>query len=245
MLSRFFCLALVLAPVSALAEDGLGALRAVETAARAGTVSMRLLAAAAPPFPGASEDACAKGVAGPVTPTRGKNGVIWAQAAACLPFSFAAVAKAAMDTGVMTFEGVTRFNGVSALSTEDAVRRLRIDYESRKRYLGMCHTAHWPKEWTYRVTKGAASAPEEAVIEFTRVAGGDFNGSYIKVWRGRIELRDSGTGKVAVAMRYEIDAPTQSPDSAAGAVLAYLDRLAKKASGKALPGPVANPDCPE
>lgn len=230
-IASLFLLALL--PVAAGADDGLAGLRSALAEAQGGAKVMQQLGASGP---------CAKGAGAPASPSRGKDRAIWAQSAVCMPFPLLAVWKAAMEADVKAFEGITRFNGPSALPA--GARGIKIEYESRSRYMGMCHTARWPMEWTYRVVKGPAENPEEAVVEFARVEGGDFNGSFIKVWRGKIELRAAGAGLVSVSMRYEIDAPTQSPDSAARAVLAFFDRLSRRSSGQALPGPVDNPDCP-
>lgn len=244
-LSTLVAALVVLGGVCSAEDGGPGAWETAMGAARAEVQGMKALTTALPASAPAPDDPCAGERRDP--PVRsGEDKTIWAETSACLPFSLAKLWEASLSTDVMVWEGITRINGVTVLGADgpqETVRRRRIDYESRKRHMG-CHTAHFPMEWAHRITSGGVNDPAEAVISFTKVDGADFNGSFIKVWKGRVELRASSAGQTALRMRYEISAPTQTPESAAGAVRAYIARLKRRAEGGALPGPVDNPDCP-
>ncbi|MGA7329985.1 MAG: hypothetical protein WBX25_37255 [Rhodomicrobium sp.] len=52
------------------------------------------------------------------------------------------------------------------------------------------------------------------------------------------------TAQASVHMRYEVEAPSQSPADALGAITGYFDRVTAVASGKQAPGPVVDHACP-
>jgi len=58
-----------------------------------------------------------------------------------------------------------------------------------------------------------------------------------------VEILDGKFSPLA-RMRYEVQAPSQEPSWAVGAITEYADRLKKVASGGKAPGAAADPACP-
>ena len=229
---------LLLSLGAAAQEPGLAPLQEAWDAGLGLNWTLQPATASPPPGVPAAVGACAPGYR-PPSPDRGKSGPsVWADAGLCLSRPIADLWRASQATEVMVWQSVTSLRAVTPVPAG-----VRVDYEARSHYI-WCHTAQWSMEWRASVVAGTPQVPEAAVVEFRRVPGGNYDGNMIKTFSGRIELRASGPGRTSVAMHYEIDAPLQSPDKAADAAAAYLDRLQRKAAGQSLPGPQPNPRCP-
>lgn len=201
-------------------------------------------------------DHCSGPAGAPAVQEQGGTGSLftteaWAEGGVCVGLSLKALLRAAQAVEVMTWGGVTRVNGVSERPLDGfpagTFRRLRVDYEARHRdpLVGFfCQSAQWPMEWRFRVTRGQAEAPEQAVVEFLRIPGGNGNGSHIRTWSGKVELTAASPEKTSAHMRYEVAAPGQAPEWAGAAVTGYLGKLATKAAGESVPGAAPDPRCP-
>jgi hypothetical protein len=198
----------------------------------------------------ANRNHCEAGEYRPVKPlSGGKWGVIdstaWAETGECMNFPIEALLGAAGDLNVMTFKGVTRLDGTAikpVRSPHELFDRV-ITYNARHSHI-FCMSAQWKVEWIATVADGTGTMPNRALIEAKRIRGGDANGTYLKGMNVLIEFLREKEGKTSVHMRYEVEAPSQSPRDALGAITGYFERLSAVGSGKPAPGPVVDPDCP-
>lgn len=198
----------------------------------------------------ASKNHCKAGEFRPVNPlSGGKWGLIdssaWAETGECMNFPIEALLRAASDVNVMTFRGVTRLDGTAVKPVRDpnGLFDRVVTYNARHSHI-FCASAQWPVEWIATVAEGPQTSPNRALIEAKRIRGGDANGAYLKKIRILIELQRETAGQSSAHMRYEFEAPSQSPKDALGAITDYFDRLTAVASGKRAPGAVADPSCP-
>ncbi|MGA7324611.1 MAG: hypothetical protein WBX25_09060 [Rhodomicrobium sp.] len=198
----------------------------------------------------ASKNHCKAGEFRPVSAISGGEwGVIhamaWAETGECLNFPIEALLRAASDLNVMTFRGVTRLDGTAVRpvrSPNELFDRV-ITYDARHSHI-YCMSAQWPVEWVARVVHGTGTSPGRVLVEAKRIPGGDANGAYLKKIEILAEFLRETAGQTSAHVRYEVEAPSQSPKDALGAITDYFDRLSAVASGKQAPGPVVDSNCP-
>lgn len=193
---------------------------------------------------------CKAGEFRPANPlSGGKSDLIasraWAETGQCMNIPIETLLHAAGDLNVMTFRGVTRLDGtvVKPVHSPKELFDRVITYNARHRHI-FCMSAQWPMEWKAMIVDGSETSPNRALVEANRIRGGDSNGAYLKKINLRIEYLRDTAHQTSVHMRYEVEAPFQSPADALGAITGYLDRLTAVAGGKRAPGPVVDPDCP-
>jgi hypothetical protein len=198
----------------------------------------------------ANKNHCKAGEFRPVGPLSGGqwgliHSIAWAETGECVNFSIEALLRAANDLNVMTFRGVTRLDGAidKPVHGFNQLFDRVLTYNARHSHI-FCASAQWPVEWIATVANGTEASPNRAVIEAKRIRGGDSNGAYLKTMKLLIEIQREAAGQSSVHMRYEVEAPSQSPADALGAITDYFGRLTAVASGKRAPGPAVDPDCP-
>ncbi len=198
----------------------------------------------------AERDHCKAGEFIPAKPLLGGNwGLIdstaWGETGECVKIPIEQLLRAARDLNVMTFKGVTRIDGtkVKPVRNPNELSDLVITYNARHSHI-FCMSARWPVEWTTTIVEGTGTSPNRALIKAKRIPGGDSNGAYLKKIEILIEYRRVTSGQASVHMRYEVEAPSQTPGDALGAITGYLDRLTAVASGKKAPGATVDAACP-
>jgi len=196
------------------------------------------------------KDHCAAGEYRPREPrSGGTSGLLdstaWAETGFCVQIPISKLQSASADLGVMTWTGITRIVGSKKLPTThpNDLFRMKVTYDARHKHL-WCQSAQWLMEWSARVIDGTKTAPELIYVYTDRTPGGDSNGAYIKRMSARIELLRHSDNETSLHMRYEVRAPSQEPSWAVGAIVEYVDRLKKVASGRKVPGATIDPACP-
>jgi hypothetical protein len=208
-------------------------------------VLLALLAVARPAH--AEQDVCAAGASTRVA--SGGHGILfgtsaWAEGGACVNLPLSRLVAATSQTDALTFNGVTRILSVDREKLSGAeMARTTITYQAYHDNLG-CRSATWPVLWTTTLLEGTPTDPQRVSITGERVPGGDANGAYLKRISIRAEFQAAAPNRTAVRVRYEVDAPFQSPGDAADSVRNFIGRLVLAARGERLPGAVEDPACP-